>query len=161
LEAFGRVAGSYPSARLVIVGDGPERGRLEEQAARLGVAAQTLFSGHQSDVRPYYGAADLFVLPSHTEGSPNALLEAMAAGVPSVATRVGGVPEIAPGEETALVVERANPERFAAAVDRLLGDPELARRMGEAARERVTRLHTLDEYGARLTGIYRSLLTRR
>jgi glycosyltransferase involved in cell wall biosynthesis len=161
VEAFGRLAGRYPGARLVIVGDGPERGPLAEQAARAGIADQIVFTGHQSDVRPYYGAADLFVLPSHTEGSPNALLEAMAAGLPSVATRVGGVPEIAPGEETALVVESRDPEQFAAAMERLLGDAARMRRMGDTARERVMRLHTLDEYGARLTGIYSGLLARR
>ena len=79
--------------RLILVGDGIERPALERAAAAPDLASSVIFAGHCSNVWPYYSLADVFALPSHSEGSPNALLEAMAAGVPIVACKVGGVPE--------------------------------------------------------------------
>ncbi len=79
---------------LLIVGEGPNRSSIEQEIARLGLAEQVTLTGHQPSAEPYYRIADLAVLSSLSEGSPNALLEAMAAGVPAVATAVGGIPEI-------------------------------------------------------------------
>jgi glycosyltransferase involved in cell wall biosynthesis len=83
--------------KVLLVGDGPEREHLEATVADLRLSNEILFVGHVSDVAPFYSIADVMALPSHSEGSPNVLLEAMAAGIPSVATEVGGVPEIADG----------------------------------------------------------------
>lgn len=126
--------------RLVIVGDGPDSSRLKEAARTSAVADWILFAGHQADVTPYYTMADLMVLPSHTEGSPNCLLEAMAAGLPIVATAVGGVPEIVSANKEALLVERNNPVALACAIARVLGDKNLQLQISAAAR------HTASAY---------------
>ena len=138
--------------RLVLVGDGPERARLEALAEALGIGDAITFAGHQSDVRPYYAIADLFVLPSHSEGSPNVLLEAMAFGIPVVATAVGGIPEIVTDEESALLVRAHHPQAMAAAIVRLLDDRDLQARLTAAAREKLAH-HTPELYFAELRGI--------
>ncbi len=160
IQSFAKVASRDPRACLVIVGDGPERPKIEKDAARLGITDKLRLTGHQSNVAPYYGAADIFVLPSHSEGSPNALLEGMAAGLPCVATSVGGVPEIASDGKTALIVPARDMDSFAQAVERVLADQELAARLGKAGREDVLRNHTLPAYATQLLGIYESLLRR-
>jgi glycosyltransferase involved in cell wall biosynthesis len=114
---------------LVIVGDGPERGRLAAAARSFGLSGRVIFAGQMSNVHPYYSAADVFVLPSHSEGSPYVLLEAMAAKVPVVATAVGGVPEMVEDEESSLLVPGRDPHAMAAAIARVLGDPKLARKL--------------------------------
>ena len=101
--------------------------------------------------------ADVFVLPSLSEGSPNALLEAMACGLPIVATRVGGVPEIAVDGETALLVPPEDPVALARAIDRLLRDRPLAARLGSAARAAVLTRYTPELRATTLSGLYASL----
>jgi glycosyltransferase involved in cell wall biosynthesis len=160
VESFAKVASRDPRVHLVIVGDGPERSRVESEAARLGVTSKVHLTGHQSEVAAYYGAADIFVLPSHSEGSPNALLEGMAAGLPCVATSVGGVPEIAADQQTGLIVAPRDADAFAKAVERLLMDETLAARLGYAGQEHVLRKHTLPTYADELLGIYAKLLKR-
>jgi glycosyltransferase involved in cell wall biosynthesis/acetyltransferase-like isoleucine patch superfamily enzyme len=125
LRAFSLVRDRRPTPRLIIVGEGPERRAIERLCSELELAGVVTLAGHQDDVQPYYALADLFVLPSHSEGSPNVLLEAMAAGVPVVATAVGGVPEIVTDGSDALLVEKRNPEALAATITRLLDDDEL------------------------------------
>ena len=101
------------SFRLILVGDGPEREHLTEDAARLAITEICRFAGHRNDVRPWYRTASVFALPSHSEGSPNVVLEAMAAGVPVIATEVGGVPEIMQDGVTGLIVPPQQPRRMA------------------------------------------------
>jgi glycosyltransferase involved in cell wall biosynthesis len=139
LRALGRLAETNPGLKFkaVIVGDGPERASLEADAASLGLQERIIFAGHADDVRPFYAAADCMALPSHSEGSPLALLEAMAAGVPVVGTAVGGVPEVAADGETALLVPAHNPQAFASALARVLSDETLARRLAANASARV------------------------
>jgi glycosyltransferase involved in cell wall biosynthesis len=163
LEALGRLHRRTPAAefRLVIVGDGPEAGRLRRQAQSLGLAGRVVLAGFQNDVRPYYAMADLLVLPSHSEGSPNVLLEAMSAGVPVVATAVGGVPEIAEHEHSALLVKRGDREAIRAAIERLLGDAELRRRLAAAAREVVATRHSPETYRRAVIEVYQSALDER
>ena len=120
---------------LLIAGDGPERPRLAARARRHGVKLR--LDGFQFSVAPYYAAADVFVLPSRSEGSPNVLLEAMAAGCSIVATRVGGVPEIAGGGEVQLV-PRERPMAIAQAVADVFSSPALAERLGRWARRRAS-----------------------
>src|SRR2546421_8316031 len=121
------------NCKLVIVGDGPEREPLESIAALSGVSQRIIFAGQVTDVRHFYAMADVFVLPSLTEGSPNVLLEAMAASVPVVATAVGGVPEIVENEESALLVPANDPASIAVALATLLTHKELARRLATNA----------------------------
>ena len=109
-----RVRADYKAGhplRLVIVGDGPERPAIEKRVKELALSDVVITAGFQSNVAPYYQIADIAVLPSHSEGSPDALLEAMSAGVPIVATTVGGVPEIATDGEDALLCEPAETDR--------------------------------------------------
>jgi glycosyltransferase involved in cell wall biosynthesis len=129
-----RKENSVRKLRLVIVGDGPENQRLKEAARTFAVPDLVVFAGHQGDVTPYYAMADLMVLPSHTEGSPNTLLEAMAAGLPIVATAVGGILEIVTTGKEGLLVEKHNPIALARAIARVLGDENLGRQISVAAR---------------------------
>ena len=144
-------------ARLVLIGDGPDRPRLEGLARALGRADRVIFAGTMSHVAPFYAMADVFVLPSLSEGSPNALLEAMAAGLPVVATQVGGVPEIAADGKTALLGPPKDAAFIAGAVDRLLDDRGLASRLGAAARASVLTHHTPEQRAATLSHLYASL----
>ena len=123
-----------PELRLVIVGEGPDIERLQDEARKSAAADWIIFTGHQADVTAYYTLADLMVLPSHTEGSPNALLEAMAAGLPIVATAVGGVPEIVTADREAVLVEKSSPVSLARAIARVLKDGELRTRISSTAR---------------------------
>ena len=129
-----RARHAHRDVRLVIVGDGPERTRIQNAARKSMPPGCVVFAGHQSELSGYYTIADLMVLPSHTEGSPNVLLEAMAAGLPIVATNVGGTPEIVSSEHSALLVEKQNPFALAVAIERLLEDEGLRERVGSAAR---------------------------
>jgi glycosyltransferase involved in cell wall biosynthesis len=141
LEALALLQQQAPAQKsaLVVVGDGPERGNLQNLAAELGVGGKVIFAGQQADVSPYYSLADIVVLPSHTEGSPNVLLEAMSAGKAIVATAVGGVPEIAADGETALLVEPQEPAGFAKALEHLLRDAQLRKRLGSDAQDEARR----------------------
>jgi glycosyltransferase involved in cell wall biosynthesis len=142
LAAFARARQAEPRLRLAIVGDGDQRPELERQAAELGVAAELRFLGYRRALRPLFAAADLAVLSSDNEGTPVSLIEAGAAGLPAVATDVGGVREVV-GEEAGLLVPRGDVEAFARALLRMAGDTELLARRGAAARQRA-----LDRYGA-------------
>src|SRR5262249_52319646 len=106
VSAIGYLPRTLPNikVRLLIVGAGPERERIEQTIAALRLRDQVNLVGQVSDVSPYYELAGLFVLPSLSEGSPNVLLEAMAASLPIVATAVGGVPEIVSHDESALLI---------------------------------------------------------
>jgi glycosyltransferase involved in cell wall biosynthesis len=143
-----------PVLVLVLVGDGPERERLGQAARAAWLEARVVFAGHQREVGPYYGLADVFVLPSHSEGSPNVLLEAMAAGVPVVATAVGGVPELVENEESALLVRPGDSATMAEAIGRLLADRELAERLARNAAVAVKARFSPDAYARALVGLY-------
>ncbi len=142
----------------VLVGDGPEQARLEAARARMGLEGCVTMAGLQHDMRPYYGIATAVVMPSHSEGSPNVLLESMAAGVPVVATRVGGVPEIATDEETALLVESRNPEALAGAIERMLADGDLRARLAGNGRILAEEKYSPDAYRQSLVEIYEQVL---
>jgi glycosyltransferase involved in cell wall biosynthesis len=138
IQALDRLRNILPGTRvrLLLVGEGPERGAIERMAASLGLSDKVILAGHRDDVTPYYAAADLAVISSDTEGSPNALLEAMAASKPVVATSVGGIPEIVTHEHTALLVPPGDPARMAQALARTLSS-------GEAMGQMAARAHAL------------------
>jgi len=163
LAAFARLRESNPEvkAKLMIVGDGPERGRLEAAADSLGIKERIIFAGQLSDVWPFYSAADVFVLPSHSEGSPNVLLEAMVAGIPIVATEVGGVPEMVEHNQSALLVPANDPPALAAAIVRVVTDGELARRLAAAASVLAATQHSSENYVRSLNEIYRKVVFSR
>ena len=149
------------TCKLIIVGDGPEYGRLEAAASSLGIREQVIFTGLVADVQPFYALADVFVLPSHSEGSPNVLLEAMAARLPVVATSVGGVPEMVENNESALLVPVYDPQTMATAIARMLTDKELARRLTANAAELVAARYAPEDYARNLIEIYREVINVR
>jgi glycosyltransferase involved in cell wall biosynthesis len=161
LEGFNRLRETRPeiSGKLIIVGDGPERVRLEAAAESLG--CPVVFTGQVSDVQTFYAMADVFVLPSHSEGSPNVLLEAMAENVPVVATAVGGVPEMVENNESALLVPPNDPTSLAASIARVLTDRELAQRLPKNAALLVDTRYTPENYARSLVEIYREVLNAR
>jgi glycosyltransferase involved in cell wall biosynthesis len=161
LEAFKHLSELNPeiNSRLVIVGDGVERDRLETAAQSMGIRGHMIFTGEQSDVQPYYAAAALLVLPSHSEGSPYVLLEAMIAKLPIVATAVGGVPEIVEDEVSALLVPARDPRAMAAGIARVLANDELARKLTASAFTLAATRHSPDTQVRSLIELYHSLLT--
>ena len=143
---------------LVIVGDGPERPIIEETIASLGLSQRATLTGQQNTAEPYYGIANVAVLSSLSEGSPNALLEAMAAQVPVVATSVGGIPEIVTSEESALLVPPADSAAMGTAIGRILADPGgLAQHLMHQSSELVRTRHHPEERMRRLVNLYHSV----
>jgi glycosyltransferase involved in cell wall biosynthesis len=163
VRALGRLRRARPDIdfKLLVVGEGPERARVERAAADEGIAGRVVFAGQVGDVRPYYAAADVLALPSHSEGSPNVLLETMAAGVPAVAAAVGGVPEIATHELTALLVAPRDPAAMAESLARLLTDARLAGELAANASALVAESYSPEAYARSLFGIYRGLMAGR
>jgi glycosyltransferase involved in cell wall biosynthesis len=157
LEALAMVRAAGIAFHAVFVGEGVERKRIEAVRVRLGLQKHVTLAGLQHDVRPYYAMAQIAVMASHSEGSPNALLEAMASGLPLVATRAGGIPEIATHEEAALLVEARRPEEIAQAIQRLLGDPVLRESLSTRAKS-VAERYSPDAYRRALTTIYERVL---
>jgi glycosyltransferase involved in cell wall biosynthesis len=148
-----------PRCRLLIAGDGPERESIEHAAKSLRIADSLILLGQVDNVAPYYALADLMVLPSHTEGSPNVLLEAMAAGLPVVATTVGGVPEILRNGETGLLVQRSDIVGMAKAIKKLLEDKSLRERFGAVGKVEARR-YDPEHYCKSLLEIYSRVLDR-
>ena len=140
--------------RVIILGDGPQRSVIQEEAQRIGVSGQLELRGYCVDPRKYYEIADAVIISSHSEASPNVLLEAMAAGVPVVATAVGGVPEIVNSGETALVVAPHSPLEIAQALRHLLSDKKLADGLASRARACVETHFSPVRRAQRLTDIY-------
>jgi glycosyltransferase involved in cell wall biosynthesis len=147
--------------KLIIVGDGPERSRLEAAVESKESKASVIFTGQVNDVHSFYAIADVFVLPSHSEGSPNVLLEAMAANLPIVATAVGGVPEMLADHESALLVPPNDPPSLATAISSLLGDKVLAQRLATNAGTLVDTRFDPETYARSLVKIYREVIERR
>ncbi len=136
LQAIARLEpGSLEDA--LLVGDGPDRSQVERELSSLGLDGRVRVLGERPDVPALLASSDVFVLSSRSEGLPVSVLEAMAAGLPVVATDVGGLRELVVEDETGLLVPRADADALAAALRRLLADPELRRRLGDAGRARA------------------------
>lgn len=158
LEAVAMARSSAPDFRLVIVGEGPERGPLEASIARLGLTGQVLLPGHFHRMAPWYALANALVMPSHSEGSPNVLLEAMAAGLPVVATSVGGIPEMASDGETAFLVAPHRPPDLARVIAMVVNDPVMAAGMGSAGKKRATERFSTSAHYRSLIKVYEQLI---
>jgi glycosyltransferase involved in cell wall biosynthesis len=153
--AIEAVAG-IPDAVLVVVGDGPDRRRLEDHAARAGLGSRVLFTGHRADARGVMGAADVVVIPSLSEGLSNVALEALAAGRPIVATAVRGNRELLADGRTALLVPADDVRAMAEAIRRILQDPSLAQRLGAEGRREAAR-YSVDAMIRRYLELYQRL----
>jgi glycosyltransferase involved in cell wall biosynthesis len=151
---------AVPNASFAIAGDGPNRAALEAYAASVGVSDRVRFLGHRQDVPSLLAAADLFVLPSLYEGLPLSVLEAMASGVPVIATGIGGTDEVVRDGETGTLVPPADPAALAAAIVRTLGDRERASRLALAARALVAREYSVASMVRSVSQLYDALLAR-
>jgi glycosyltransferase involved in cell wall biosynthesis len=158
LLAFRQLRERGVDACLCLVGDGPDRSAVERRAHELGIMRNTLFLGFQRDVAPYYAAFDALLLPSLSEGTPVSAIEALAAGRPVVATRVGGVPDVVRDGDDGVLVEPGRVDELASALARLAADPELRRRMGASGRERVLGRYAVGRLVDEMDLLYRSLL---
>lgn len=158
LRAAPEVIESLPSAVFLVVGDGPERPALREEAVRLGVSDRVVFAGSRTDIPEILGIMDLFVLPSVQEGLPMALLEAQAAGVPTVATEVGAIPAVIRDGVTGLLVPPGNPAAIADSIVRLLSNPDAARSMAASGAARVRDDFSADVMARKYLDLYREIL---
>ena len=161
VEAAARLAADVPGLRVVIVGDGVERDRLERLAREGGAGEALVFAGLRRDVPELLAALDLAVCCSDWEGHPLSVLEYMRAGLPTVATRVGGLPELIRDGEDGVLVPRRDPGALAGAVADLLADDERRRRLGEAARARQQAEFSDAAMLAAVEGLYDRLWQRR
>jgi glycosyltransferase involved in cell wall biosynthesis len=140
-----------------MVGYGPEEARLRALAAGLGMGDAVMFLGRRRDVPEVLRALDVFAVSSDFEGSPLAVIEAMAAGVPVVSTRVGGIPDIVGGEGCAALVPPRDPGRLAQALLDLLGNPVRRAEMARRARARVAARYAFETVVERWQALYREL----
>ena len=161
VRAMAEVLREIPEARLAVAGEGPERASLEALAAELGIAPCVMLLGNRSDVPDLLAAFDVAVSASWFEGSPLAAMEYMDAGLPIVATRVGGMPDLIDDGVHGRLVEAGDSDGLAAAVVDLLRDPERARAMGERARERRRAEFDLDGTVRTLEEMYEKLVAER
>jgi glycosyltransferase involved in cell wall biosynthesis len=159
LVAFKRLRESGVDATLCMVGDGPDRTGLEQRAHDLGIVRDTLFLGYQEDVAPFYAAFDALVLPSSNEGTPVSVIEALGAGRPVVATRVGGVPDVVRDGVDGFLVEPGATDELADRLAELAQDPALRERMGKQGRDRVLPRYAVQRLVEDVDQLYRSLLS--
>ncbi len=156
LEAFARAFGSEPRAHLLLVGDGDCRQALELRAWELGLEAKVRFLGRRADVPQILGAADIFVLASKNEGNPLAVMEAMAAGLPVVATAVGGVPELIVDQKSGLLVMPGDCDGLGVAMLRLFRNAPMRRAMAACATRQAFQTFS----ASRMAAVYMELYER-
>jgi L-malate glycosyltransferase len=158
LDAAVILAERFPEARFLVVGDGESRNELEAYSGRLGLGRRVVFTGFRCDVPELLSEAEVSVLPSLSEGLSNALLESMAAGVPVVATRVGGNSEVVEHGSTGLLVPARDPAELAGATGRLLENKNLATSFGQAGMRRVKELFSMERSVRQTEHLYERLL---
>jgi len=161
IRAAGRLAIEHPNVRFEIAGEGESRGQLEALIDSLGFRGRVVLLGSVADIPAFLRGLDLAVLCSHSEGSPNAIMEYMAAGLPTAATDVGGVADLVEHEVMGLVVPSNDAPQLAEAVGRLLRDRDLAARLGAAARERAFSLFDVDAQARRYEEFYLALCRKK
>jgi glycosyltransferase involved in cell wall biosynthesis len=145
-------------AKLVIIGDGPERDELQRQVSRSGLEKAIMFAGYRNNAKKFLPLFDVFVLPSNTEGTPIVLLEAMAAAVPIVATAVGGVPELLEYGNAGILVDPGIPEGIANAFLTLYKCPELRNRLSKRAFRRVSEKYSMQSCAQNYQQVYENIV---
>ena len=145
-------------ALLVLVGDGDDRPRLEQRAHDLGIAKSCLFLGYQENVAAWYAVCDAVIISSANEGTPVTIIEAMAAGRPVVATKVGGIPDVVDDHETGFVVRMGDTHAMAERLEILARDPARRAEMGRLGRERVLERYSVSRLVDDVDSLYRELL---
>jgi len=158
IEALALLRDQWPQLQCVCVGDGELRQPLEALAAARGLSSICRFVGSRDDVMEFYAAADVVVLPSHSEGFPFVILEALAMGKPVVATSVNGVPEVIEHMKTGLLVEARDVAGLAGAIESLLEQPERAMQLGKAGRAVVQAQFTVDRMVEKTVAVFDAAL---
>ena len=158
IEALPPLAAAMPTARLLVIGDGPLRGEFERRAEALGMGPRLTITGARTDVPAVLTAADVLAAPSRNEGMGRAIVEAMALGIPVVGTRVGGIPAVIVDGESGRLVDPENAAALAGALIQLALDDRLRAKLGEAAAERAA-LFSTEVSAARLLAVYGSLIS--
>jgi glycosyltransferase involved in cell wall biosynthesis len=161
LETIADLTRTRPTLIALVAGDGELRAESEAYAAALGIADRTKWLGWRRDLATIYGATDVFLLTSRNEGTPVALIEAMAAAVPGVSTDVGGVKDVIDSPEVGVLAPPGDAAALARGVERLLAAPALRRHMGERARANVLTRYSSDRLVADIVTLYRELLQER
>jgi glycosyltransferase involved in cell wall biosynthesis len=157
IRAIASLSSEYPRLRLEIAGSGPQREELEREIHELRLDDQIRLLGWEQDLGHLFRKWDIFAMPSLDEGLPIATLEAMAEGLPVVATTVGGLPELVEDGHTGLLVPPLDPEAFSKALRRLIADPKLRQSMGSAGRNRAIKKFSVRSMVAKIESIYDSL----
>jgi glycosyltransferase involved in cell wall biosynthesis len=158
LDAAAILRRRLPACRFQVWGDGPLRGELEARALALGLDGTLELRGRTEAPEAVLRSADVFALPSHSEASSNGILEAMASGLPVVATRVGGNPLLVEDGATGLLVPARDPGALAESIARLVENPDEAARFGDAALERIRRRFSTESMIRELESVYGGLL---
>ena len=161
LRAFAQLAELHRTVHLLFVGEGPDRQLLIDQAQDFGLNSKVTFLAFQKDIPKLLPALDLFVSASLHEGMPNAILEAMAAGLPVVATDVGGTPEVVQDGQTGFLVPPGEYEALAISICKLLEDPDLRCRMGKEGKERVAKNFSIEQMTQQFEQLYEQLLVEK
>ena len=164
VEALPRVLAAAPNARLVLVGpakDPDYTALVRQRAEQLGVAAAVVFAGRRDDMPDVYAALDIKILASLEDSLPLAILEAMAAGLPVVATTTGGIPECVHDGKTGLLVPPGDSDALATALVRLLGDPALRRACGQAGQQLAAQSFSPESHARALEGVFARLIRHR
>ncbi len=156
IEAMELSIAQHPSLHCLIVGDGPDKEKLRELAACLGLERRVFFAGAVLDVAPYLGLMDIFVLPSVMEGLGLSILEAFAAGKPVVASRVGGIPDVVQDGHNGLLVPPENARDLATAVERLLDDRPLAKELAQAGQRTLEQSFSLAGMAEEIQRVYQN-----
>jgi len=144
--------------KVLIIGEGPEKGRLEELAKIEGIEDKIIFTGFQTDIENWFPAMDCFVLPSLTEGTPMSLLEAMAHGIPCVASKVGGIPQIIDSGEDGILVPPGNPEEIKEAINTLYRDEDLRDSISKKAKNKIINKYSIDEWIEKIESQYLEII---
>lgn len=148
-----------PLCKLLLIGEGPQEPQLRHMIREKGLNDDVLFAGFQEHVEEWLSVLDVFVLPSLTEGTPMVLLEAMANGIPVVATAVGGIPKIVRSNFNGLLVSPANPEELANGIRTVLSDEPMRTKMAAAAKDTIVARYNLDTWIKKIESVYLSVLS--
>ncbi len=158
LESWKNVVNKFPNAKLILLGDGHLLSNMKKMAAGLGIDSSVDFRGHVNSVTDFLHITDIFVLPSLQEGMPNSLLEAMACGLPVIASKIGGVVDVVEDGKSGILFEAGDVSGLASAMIRLLKDTELRQRLGAEARKRIVDNFSIDGIADEYIKLYREFI---
>jgi glycosyltransferase involved in cell wall biosynthesis len=158
INTFAKNKELLSSAIFIIAGTGPDEGRIKNLVLELGINENVRFLGHTSEPVKYYQTSDIFVLPSFAEGMPNSLLEAMACGLPAVASKIGGVVDIVEDGKSGILFDSGDVSGLASAMIKLLNDAELRQRLGDEARKRIVEGFSIDRIADEYVKLYADIM---